>query len=124
MQNPSKQRMTGTDLPVLENQAAYIAGWLRHIRDGSAVDVIRAAADAQRAADFLTGGGGEASSFSRAGAAGEFAPGGRCRTSPWFFPVYGIAGALTRSRCSLRDGCSCPPLASPAPPGMLAAAVR
>ena len=64
--------MTGTDLPVLENQAAYIAGWLRHIRDGSAVDVIRAAADAQKAADFLTGNGGEeTSSFSRAGAAGR-----------------------------------------------------
>ena len=47
--------MTGTDVPVAENQAAYIAGWLRHICDGSAADVIRAAADAQRAADFLTG---------------------------------------------------------------------
>jgi len=63
--------MTGTDVPVAENQAAYIAGWLRHIRDGSAADVIRAAADAQRAADFLTGGGEEVSSFSRAGAAGR-----------------------------------------------------
>ncbi len=63
--------MTGTDVPVAENQAAYIAGWLRHIRDGSAADVIRAAADAQRAADFLTGCGEEASSFSRAGAAGR-----------------------------------------------------
>ena len=56
--------LSGTDVPVAENQAAYIAGWLRHIRDGSAADVIRAAADAQRAADFLTGGGGEGSSFS------------------------------------------------------------
>ena len=56
--------MTGTDVPVAENQAAYIAGWLRHIRDGSAADVIRAAADAQRAADFLTGGGEGATSFS------------------------------------------------------------
>ena len=56
--------MTGTDMPVAENQAAYIAGWLRHIRDGSAADVIRAAADAQKAADFLTGGGEGASSFS------------------------------------------------------------
>ena len=55
--------MTGTDVPVAENQAAYIAGWLRHIRDGSAADVTRAAADAQRAADFLTGGGGEGSSI-------------------------------------------------------------
>ena len=25
--------MTGTDVPVAENQAAYIAGWLRHIRE-------------------------------------------------------------------------------------------
>ncbi|MDD4431843.1 MAG: zincin-like metallopeptidase domain-containing protein, partial [Bacteroidales bacterium] len=56
--------MTGTDVPVAENQAAYIAGWLRHLHDGSAADVIRAAADAQRAADFLTGGGEEVSSFS------------------------------------------------------------
>ena len=63
--------MTGTDVPVAENQAAYIAGWLRHIRDGSAADVIRAAADAQRAADFLTGGGEEGSSFLRAGVAGR-----------------------------------------------------
>ena len=63
--------MAGTDVPVAENQAAYIAGWLRHIRDGSAADVIRAAADAQKAADFLTGGGEGASSFSRAGATGR-----------------------------------------------------
>ena len=71
-------------MPVAENQAAYIAGWLRHIRNGSAADVIRAAADAQKAADFLTGGGEGASSFSRAGAAGRvfFAPSGRCRISP------------------------------------------
>ena len=56
--------LTGTDVPVAENQVAYIVGWLRQIRNGSAADVIRAAADAQRAADFLTGGGEEASSFS------------------------------------------------------------
>ncbi|MDK2975224.1 MAG: hypothetical protein PWP08_1595 [Methanofollis sp.] len=49
--------MCGIDTPpVQENAAAYIAGWLRHIRDGTAADVIRAATDAQRAADFLTGG--------------------------------------------------------------------
>ena len=42
--------MAGTDVPVAENQAAYIAGWLRHIRNGSAADVIRAAADAQHRA--------------------------------------------------------------------------
>jgi antirestriction protein ArdC len=62
--------MTGTDVPVAENQAAYIAGWLRHICDGSAADVIRAAADAQRAADFLTGAVRKGSSFS-GGAAGR-----------------------------------------------------
>jgi len=59
--------MTGTDVPVAENQAAYIAGWLRHIRDGSAADVIRAAADAQRAADFLTGGGEKDLPFLKSG---------------------------------------------------------
>ncbi|MDD3112664.1 MAG: zincin-like metallopeptidase domain-containing protein, partial [Methanofollis liminatans] len=49
--------MCGIDTPPLqENTAAYIAGWLRHIREGSAADVVRAATDAQRAADFLTGG--------------------------------------------------------------------
>jgi len=49
--------MTGTDAPpVAENQAAYIAGWLGHIRGGTAADVVRAASDAQRAADWLTGG--------------------------------------------------------------------
>ncbi|TAJ43638.1 ArdC family protein [Methanofollis fontis] len=41
--------------PVAENQAAYIAGWLRRIREGTAADVVRAASDAQRAADWLTG---------------------------------------------------------------------
>ncbi|MBN1432824.1 MAG: hypothetical protein JW931_08640 [Methanomicrobiaceae archaeon] len=39
--------MTGIDMPVIDNQTAYIAGWLRHIRNGSAVDVIRAAGGAQ-----------------------------------------------------------------------------
>jgi len=51
---------------VAENQAAYIAGWLRHIRDGTAADVVRAASDAQRAADWLTGGPVPASSLSTA----------------------------------------------------------
>ncbi|TAJ43185.1 ArdC family protein [Methanofollis fontis] len=55
----------GTDTPPLqENQAAYIAGWLRHIREGTAADVVRAATDAQRAADFLAGGPAPASSSS------------------------------------------------------------
>jgi antirestriction protein ArdC len=57
--------MCGVDTPPLqENTAAYIAGWLRHIREGSAADVVRAATDAQRAADFLTGGFVPASSSS------------------------------------------------------------
>ncbi len=47
--------MTGIDLPVLDNAAAYIAGWLKHIENGSAADVVRAAGDAQRAADLLLG---------------------------------------------------------------------
>ena len=58
--------LTGTDLPVLENQAAYIAGWLQHIRNGSAADVIRAAADAERAADYLIGEGEDPSPSSGA----------------------------------------------------------
>ncbi len=74
--------MTGTDVPVAENQAAYIAGWLRHIRDGSAADVIRAAADAQKAADFLTGGGEEISSF--------------------------LGSSPSLGKASQRDGCSLP----------------
>jgi hypothetical protein len=35
--------MTGIEMPVLENSAAYIAGWLWQIRDGSARAVVRAA---------------------------------------------------------------------------------
>ena len=38
-------------------------GWLKHIRNGSAADVIRAAADAQRAADLLALGKGDTSSL-------------------------------------------------------------
>jgi len=89
--------MTGTDMPVAENQAAYIAGWLRHIRDGSAADVIRAAADAQRATDFLTGGGEEVSSFS-GGVAGRAS----------LFPVV---VAEHRPGSSRRPGPRAPPLA-------------
>ena len=36
-----------------ENSARYIAGWLSHIIDGSAMDVIRAAGDAQKGADYI-----------------------------------------------------------------------
>jgi hypothetical protein len=42
--------MTGIDLPVLDNSVEYIAGWLRHIRNVSATDVIRAAGAAQHRA--------------------------------------------------------------------------
>jgi len=36
--------LAGTETPpVAENQVAYIAGWLSHIRDGTAADVVRAA---------------------------------------------------------------------------------
>jgi len=89
--------MTGTDVPVAENQAAYIAGWLQHIRNGSAADVIRAAADAQRATDFLTGGGEEVSSFS-GGVAGRAS----------LFPVV---VAEHRPGSSRRPGPRAPPLA-------------
>jgi len=37
-----------------ENAAAYVAGWLRSIREGSAMDVVKAAQDAEKAVDFLT----------------------------------------------------------------------
>jgi antirestriction protein ArdC len=47
--------MTGIDMQVLDNSAAYIAGWLRCIRSGSAADVVRAAGDAQRAVDWVVG---------------------------------------------------------------------
>ncbi len=78
--------MTGMDLPVLENQAAYRAGWLQHIQHGSAADVIRAALDAQRAADCLTGGGEDPAPSSR----------------------VLLTGETLRSLCSLRGGCSLP----------------
>ncbi|QYZ78633.1 DUF1738 domain-containing protein [Methanofollis formosanus] len=59
--------MCGIDTPPLrENTAAYVAGWLRSIREGSAADVIRAATDAQKAADFLVGDLAPASSLRHA----------------------------------------------------------
>lgn len=49
--------MCGIDTPAIQkNSASYIAGWLKHIREGSPRDLIGAAGDAQRAADLLTGG--------------------------------------------------------------------
>ena len=47
--------VSGIDMPVIENQTAYISGWLKQIRNGTAADVVRAAGDAQRAVDYLTG---------------------------------------------------------------------
>jgi antirestriction protein ArdC len=45
--------LTGIFPKVEKNSAAYIAGWLSHIKNGSALDVIRAAGDAQKGADFV-----------------------------------------------------------------------
>jgi antirestriction protein ArdC len=39
---------------VLDNQAAYVAGWLKKLRDDRKL-LIHAAAQAQRAADFILG---------------------------------------------------------------------
>jgi antirestriction protein ArdC len=39
---------------VIENQAAYLAGWLRTLRDDRKL-LIYAAAQAQKAADFILG---------------------------------------------------------------------
>ncbi len=91
--------LTGTDLPVLENQAAYIAGWLRHIQNGSAADVIRAAVDAQRAADYLTGGGEDPSPSSRGPADGRDSSlaGSRQRLALLFSVSRGVSDAATRS---------------------------
>ena len=42
----------GISPAVLENQAAYIAGWLKKLRDDRKL-VVHAAAQAQKAADFI-----------------------------------------------------------------------
>jgi antirestriction protein ArdC len=42
----------GISAPVIENQAAYVAGWLKKLRDDRKILVI-AAAQAQKAADFI-----------------------------------------------------------------------
>jgi antirestriction protein ArdC len=39
---------------VIDNQAAYVAGWLRKLRDDRKL-LIHAAAQAQRAADYILG---------------------------------------------------------------------
>jgi antirestriction protein ArdC len=46
--------MTWIDLPLLDNAAAYIAGWHR-IRNSSAANVVRAAGDAERAVEWVVG---------------------------------------------------------------------
>ena len=45
---------SGISPAVIENQAAYVAGWLKKLRDDRRL-VIRAAAQAQRAADYVSG---------------------------------------------------------------------
>ena len=42
----------GISTAVIENQAAYVAGWLKKLRDDSKL-LIYAAAQAQKAADFI-----------------------------------------------------------------------
>jgi len=39
---------------VIENQAAYVSGWLKKLRDDRKL-VVRAAAQAQHAADYVLG---------------------------------------------------------------------
>jgi antirestriction protein ArdC len=45
---------SGTSPAVIENQAAYISGWLKKLRDDRKL-VVHAAAQAQRAADYVLG---------------------------------------------------------------------
>lgn len=42
----------GISIAVIANQAAYVAGWLKKLRDNRKL-LIHAAAQAQRAADFI-----------------------------------------------------------------------
>jgi len=44
----------GISPAVLENQAAYIAGWLKKLRDDRKL-LVHAAAQAQKAADYILG---------------------------------------------------------------------
>jgi len=90
--------ITGTDTPpVAENQAAYVAGWLRHIREGTAADVVRAASDAQKAADWITGGPAPASSLGTLAYGPGVLPVGRCRAGPG---DEGGFADVTRRGCS------------------------
>lgn len=45
---------SGISPAVIENQAAYIAGWLKKLRDDKSM-VVFAAAQAQKAADYILG---------------------------------------------------------------------
>jgi antirestriction protein ArdC len=44
----------GISNAVIENQAAYIGGWLSRVRDDRRL-IVHAAAQAQRAADYILG---------------------------------------------------------------------
>jgi antirestriction protein ArdC len=45
----------GIENRTIDNSAAYIASWLRRLRDDARL-IVHAAAQAQRAADFIMGG--------------------------------------------------------------------
>ena len=45
---------SGISPAVIENQAAYVAGWLKKLRDDRKL-VVHAAAQAQHAADYVLG---------------------------------------------------------------------
>jgi antirestriction protein ArdC len=44
----------GISAAVIENQSAYLAGWLKKLRDDRKL-IVHAAAQAQRAADYVLG---------------------------------------------------------------------
>ena len=44
----------GIEADIIENSASYIAGWLKRLRDDRRL-VVQAAAQAQKAADFIRG---------------------------------------------------------------------
>ena len=44
----------GITAAVIENQAAYVAGWLKKLREDRKL-IVHAAAQAQRAADYVLG---------------------------------------------------------------------
>ena len=48
----------GISAPVIENQVAYVAGWLKKLRDERKL-LVHAAAQAQRPADYILNRAGE-----------------------------------------------------------------